>query len=143
MTITDASPDAPTAPGLDPVWRTVSGFLAAVERGRPEDLTDLYATDATLDATVPNWRFGVRGAAVVVDTYRGWFTHPGAFEELEWSATPDGAVVTYLLAWLEDGDTVRAHHCHVLRLDGAGQITSDVVFCGGRWPSGLVAEMAG
>jgi hypothetical protein len=120
----------------------VDRFLAAVAAGRGIPV-HLYAPDATLDATVPNWRFTRRGAEAISSEYAGWFGAPGAFEELTRSALPDGEVVTYLLTWTESGVPHAAHHCHVLTVDGNDRIASDMVFCGGRWPAGLLAEMAG
>jgi hypothetical protein len=119
----------------------VDGFLTAVAAGRGIP-AHLYAPDATLDATVPNWRFTRRGAEAISSEYGGWFGAPGAFEELTRSELPGGEVVTYLLTWTEAGVPHAAHHCHVLTVDSDDRIVSDTVFCGGRWPAGLLAEMA-
>lgn len=121
--------------------RTVDAFLAAVAAGRgiPEGL---YADDATLDATVPNWRLTKRGPAAIAGEYGRWFADPGTFEELSRTPSPSGEVVTYLLTWVESGVPHAAHHCHSLTLGDDGLIKSDVVFCGGRWPASLLAEMA-
>ncbi len=37
-----------------------------------------------------------------------------------------------------------SHHCHVLTIDpflDGGRIVADQVWCGGRWPAALLAEM--
>ena len=120
---------------------TVDSFLAAVAAGGGIPV-ELYGPDATLDATVPNWRFTVRGPEAIAAEYSRWFGFPGAFEELNRSPLPSGEVVTYLLTWTESGVPHAAHHCHVLTLGDDGRIASDVVFCGGVWPAGLLAEMA-
>jgi hypothetical protein len=120
---------------------TVDLFLAAVVDGKGIPV-ELYASDATLDATVPNWRFTARGPEAIAAEYRRWFGFPAAFEELSRFPLPDGEVVTYLLTWVESGVPHAAHHCHLLVVGDDGQIKSDVVFCGGRWPAGLLAEMA-
>ena len=54
----------------------VDAFLAAVTSGEgvPESV---YAPEATLDATVPNWRLTCRGPAAIADEYGRWFAHPG------------------------------------------------------------------
>ena len=119
----------------------VDRFLQAVESGEGIP-TDVYAPDVTLDATVPNWRFERRGPAAVTAEYARWFADPGTFEELRRTRADGGEVVVYLLTWTEHGVPHAAHHCHVLRLDDTGRIAGDTVFCGGRWPAGLLAEMA-
>ena len=59
-------------------------------------------------------------------------------------ATPldDGSaeVVEYTLSWTEDGVPHAAHHMHLLRVRD-DRIVADTVFCGGRWPAALLAEM--
>jgi hypothetical protein len=102
---------------------------------------DLFTEDAVLDATVPGWRFAVRGAEGMARQYSGWFTHRAEMEELERHAVESGEVVRYLLTWIERGTPHAAHHCHLLRCAG-GRISADTFFCGGRWDAGLLAEMA-
>jgi len=126
---------------IDAPKDTVGSFLAAVAAGHGI-AADLYAPDATLDATVPNWRFVVRGAEAIAAEYGRWFVDPAAFEELTRAKLVDGEVVTYLLTWVESGVPHAARHCHQLTLADDGRISSDVVFCGGRWSAGLLAEMA-
>ena len=131
---TTTSPDAATV-------GAVGRFLDAV-RGGTGVAADLLAPGAVLDATVPGWRFSVRGAQAVARQYSGWFDHPASFEELERRRTDDGEVLTYLLGWVEGGVPHAAHHCHVLSLDADGRIAADRFFCGGRWDAALLAEMA-
>jgi hypothetical protein len=119
----------------------VDRFLAAVQAGNLP--ADLFTTDATLDATVPGWRFHRHGAVAVNAEYAGWFTAPGTFEELERIPVSDGEVVTYLVAWEEHGVPHAAHHSHRIVVDSAtGRIAADRVFCGGRWNAELLASMA-
>jgi hypothetical protein len=104
--------------------------------------TDAWTDDATLDATVPNWRFTAAGADAIRTTYAGWFADPGQFEEMRRLPTPDGVVVEYLLTWEAAGVPYAAHHVHLLTLAADGRIADDHVFCGGRWDAPLLAEMA-
>lgn len=117
----------------------VDRFLDAVQSA---DIAgcDAWATDVTLDATVPNWRFHRTGADQVRETYAGWFADPGTFEELERRQVRDGEIVRYLLRWTEKGVPHAAHHVHVLGVVD-DLIVSDIVLCGGRWPADLMAEM--
>lgn len=130
-----------TTTSLDGSKGTIDSFLAAIAGGRGIP-AELYAPEATLDATVPNWRFAVRGPAAITAEYNRWFAAPSRFEELTRAALPGGEVVRYLLSWTESGVPHAGHHCHILSLADDGRITSDVVFCGGRWPASLLAEMA-
>jgi hypothetical protein len=137
--ITQAAPAGQTT--ADALHPAVDRFLAAVEAARPT--ADLYTIDATLDATVPGWRFHRRGAVAVSTEYAAWFSSPGSFEELERIPVTDGEIVTYFLAWEENGVPHAAHHCHRIVVDPAtGRIAADRVFCGGRWNAELLASMA-
>ena len=127
------------APGS--VTSTVDRLLEAASDGDGVP-ADLFTADAVLDATVPGWRFEVRGAAAVARQYSGWFHVQAALEELERLPVDGGEVVTYLQTWVERGVPQAAHHCHVLRFGAAGLIAADRFFCGGRWDAGLLAEMA-
>jgi hypothetical protein len=117
----------------------VDAFLDAVEQATIPT-TDAWHDDAVLDATVPNWRFAVRGADGIRTEYAAWFAQPGRFESIERTPLPDGELVEYVLAWEEDGVPHAAHHLHRLRVREA-RIVSDTVFCGGRWPAALLAQM--
>ncbi len=43
---------------------------------------DAWSADATLDATVPNWRLHAAGADAIRAEYARWFADPGRFDEL-------------------------------------------------------------
>ena len=49
-------------------------------------------------------------------------------------------VIEYTLSWTENGVPHAGHHLHVLTVRD-DRIVSDMVFCGGRWPAALLAEM--
>jgi hypothetical protein len=119
----------------------IDEFLQAVTSGDGIP-AHVYAERAVLDATVPGWRFHRQGAADIATTYTGWFGHPGEFEELDRQPTDRGEVVRYVVTWVENGTPHAAHHVHLLTTDGGGRIARDVVFCGGRWPAALLAQMA-
>lgn len=125
--------------GMD--TNAIDRFLDAVAAGTGIP-ADVYSPDATLDATVPNWRYGATGATAIATEYGRWFAHPAQFEEMSRVPLPGGEVVTYLLTWTESGVPHAGHHCHMLTVGTDGLIASDVVFCGGRWPASLLAEMA-
>ena len=120
---------------------SVDRFLDAIGAGTGVP-AQVLAEDIVIDATVPDWRFTVRGSQAVARQYREWFAVPAKFEELERFQVTGGEVVTYLLTWEENGVPHAAHHCHVLRLDGNGCIAQDRFFCGGRWDAARLAEIA-
>ena len=103
-----------------------------------------WSTDATLDATVPNWRLHASGADAIRAEYARWFTEPGQFGEFRrYPVHAEGGpseIVEYTLSWTENGVPHAAHHLHVLTVRD-DRIVSDMVFCGGRWPAALLAEM--
>lgn len=121
----------------------VDQLLAAVEAGRGAESVAAYSPDAVVDATVPGWRFHMRGRDAIAAEYANWFKDPAIFEELDRVQTPTGEVVMYLISWTERGVPHAAHHCHVLSLDpSTGLIDRERVFCGGRWDATALAAMA-
>jgi hypothetical protein len=120
----------------------VDRFLAEIRGGSVASSSDVYAADVELDATVPGWRFAVHGEAAVRSEYARWFTHEATLEEVTRCSTVGGEVIVYTMAWVEDGVPHAARHVHLLAVDRRhDRITEDHVWCGGRWPASLLAEM--
>ena len=119
----------------------IDKFLDAVSSATIPDC-DVWSADATLDATVPNWRLRVAGADAIRAEYARWFADPGRFDELRRYRIDGEAaeVVEYTLSWSEDGVPHAGHHMHLLTVRD-DRIVADTVFCGGRWPAKLLAEM--
>jgi hypothetical protein len=121
----------------------VDRFLKAIESAAIP-ACDAWSPDATLDATVPNWRLHARGPDEIRAEYARWFADPGRFDELRRLPVSGpggpGEVVEYTLSWTENGVPHAAHHVHLLTVRD-DQIVADTVFCGGRWPAALLAEM--
>jgi hypothetical protein len=119
----------------------IEKFLQAIETATIPGC-DAWSADATLDATVPNWRLHAAGADAIRAEYARWFADPGHFDELCRYTVEGGEseVVEYTLSWTENGVPHAGHHLHVLTVRD-DRIVSDMVFCGGRWPAGLLAEM--
>ncbi|MGD0608468.1 MAG: nuclear transport factor 2 family protein [Streptosporangiaceae bacterium] len=119
----------------------VDRFLQAVQSAAiPE--CEVWSADATLDATVPNWRLHAAGPDAIRAEYARWFADQGRFEELRRYQVDGGKgeVVEYTLSWSQDGVPHAAHHMHLLTVRD-DRIVADTVFCGGRWPATLLAEM--
>jgi len=116
----------------------VDRVLSGVESGHLPD--GLFADDASLDATVPNWRFHVQGAEAVRAELARWYADPGQFLELHRTELPEGELVEFALGWNEDGVPHRVHQAHILRV-ADDRIRTDTAFCGGRWPASLIAQM--
>ena len=119
----------------------IEKFLTAIQTAAIPDC-DAWSADATLDATVPNWRLHASGSDAIRAEYARWFADPGHFDELRRSPLGDGTgeVVEYTLSWTENGVPHAAHHMHLLTVRG-DSIVADTVMCGGRWPASLLAEM--
>lgn len=101
----------------------------------------LFAPDAVLDATVPNWRFQAKGANAIVRELSEWYADVGQFTSLQRLATENGEVVEFTLTWMENDVAHLCHQSHALTVHD-GKIANDVAFCGGRWPEALQEQMA-
>lgn len=118
---------------------TITALLEAVENATVAT-TSVFADDAVLDATVPNWRFTVTGADAIREELSRWYADPGQFETIIRTPIEDGELVDFVLTWEEHGVPHAAHQAHIVKVEG-DRIVSDTVFCGGRWPAALLAEM--
>jgi hypothetical protein len=118
----------------------IDRFTQAIE-GASVGGAGIFAQDAVLDATVPNWRYTVNGAANIEAELGRWYADPGRFEEIRRTALPEGELIEFVLTWEEDGEPHMAHQAHVLEVR-EGLITRDRAWCGGRWGAALQAEMA-
>ena len=156
--LTPASvPTEPAASSLQPVPGTpmlmnghhevpqmsdvIDRFTAAIEAATMSE-AHLFAADAVLDATVPHWRFTLRGPGDISDELGRWYADPGHFESISRTDIPGGAaLVRFVLCWEENGEPHMCHQAHIIEHAG-DRITRDTVYCGGRWNSALMAEMA-
>jgi SnoaL-like domain len=119
----------------------IDSFLHAIESAAIPSC-EAWSADATLDATVPNWRLHAAGPDAIRAEYARWFADPGHFDQVRRVPLADGGgeVIEYTLSWEENGEPHAAHHMHLLTLRD-GKIIADTVMCGGRWPASLLAEM--
>ena len=117
----------------------VTVFLAAVAAGQGIP-PSLYAPDAVLDATVPNWRLEAHGAEAICAQLSGWYADPGQLSGVSRSPLPGGEVVRFTLAWSENGAPMASHQVHLLDVS-EGVITHQDTWCGGRWEASLQAEI--
>ena len=117
----------------------VDRLLAEIGAGRGIS-TDTWTDGARLDATVPHWRFECDGAEAVAAQLSGWYAAPTTIEAAVRRPIPGGEAVELDLSWSEDGVPHAAHQVHLITVDG-DRISRDTVFCGGRWPAALLAEM--
>ena len=117
----------------------IDRLLAGIEAGSIED--DVFADDAALDATVPNWRFTIRGGTRVRDQLAQWYMDPGRFQALQRTFLgQDRELVEFTLTWTEEGVEHTCHQAHIVSTTG-DRVSTDTMFCGGRWPADLVAQM--
>ncbi|HEV2362459.1 MAG TPA: hypothetical protein VGS21_12210, partial [Acidimicrobiales bacterium] len=71
----------------------IDRLLAGIEAGNVPD--DVFSDDASLDATVPNWRFTMRGRSSVLKELGVWFADPGSFQSLRRTPMPEGELVEF------------------------------------------------
>lgn len=116
----------------------VDCFTAAIEAASIGEA--LFTSDAVLDATVPNWRFTVCGAAAVAAELCHWFADSAHFETLRRVDIPGGALLQFDLAWVEQSQPHMCRQAQVLELRD-GRIARLTAYCGGRWDAALMAEM--
>ena len=97
---------------------------------------------AVADAQFRQHALHVAGPDAIRAEYARWFADPARFDELHHYRVSGGAsdVIEYTLSWSENGVPHAAHHLHLLTVRD-GLIAADTVFCGGRWPASLLAEM--
>ncbi len=124
------------ADSKDPVGR----YLEAIE-GATIASCEALSANMVLDATVPNWHFTVSGETSVRGELGRWYAHQGRFEELRRTPLPNGELVEFTLSWAEGGVPHAVHQAHVVAVED-DRIIADRVWCGGRWPAALLAEMA-
>jgi hypothetical protein len=117
----------------------VDRLLAEISAGAGITTT-AWTEDARLDATVPHWRFELEGAEAVATQLSGWYDAPTTIESAVRRPIPGGEAVELDLSWVEGGVPHAAHQVHLITVDG-DRISRDTVFCGGRWPAALLAEM--
>ena len=117
---------------------SVDQLLAGIQAGSIP--AGIFSAGATLDATVPNWRFSVSGDEAVRAELGQWYADAGHFERLQRTLLPDGELVEFTLTWEEQGVPHTCHQAHILRIVD-DQVCADTAFCGGRWPASLVAQM--
>ncbi|HEY1989216.1 MAG TPA: hypothetical protein VGG43_07135 [Acidimicrobiales bacterium] len=123
-----------------PTYGPIEQYLAAIEAAEIGNCQAL-APEVLLDATVPNWRFTVRGEAGVRAELSRWYADSASFEELKRTPLPTGELIEFTLRWEEAGVPHASHQAHIVEV-ADGRITRDQVWCGGRWPAALMAEMA-
>src|ERR1700745_617173 len=110
----------------------IEKFLHAIETANIPGC-DAWSADATLDATVPNWRLPAVGADALRAESGRWFADPARFDELRRYPVEGGSaeVVEYTLSWTENGVPHAGHRLHVLAVRD-DRIVSDLVFLGRR-----------
>jgi SnoaL-like domain len=118
----------------------ITEYLSAIEKATITE-SGAMAPDMIFDATVPEWRFSVRGRDAVRQELAKWYATPGSFEDLTRTPIPAGEFVQFVLRWEEGGIPFAVHQAHVVEV-ADGRIVRDTAWCGGRWSATLLAEMA-
>jgi hypothetical protein len=131
-----------TAPAPSATWTAsavVDAYLDQLSEGVLGS-SGLLADDARFSATVPQWRYQVRGADAVRQELGSWFACPTRIVEERRVPTAEGEVVVLGLRWEEHGGTWGGHQTHVLTV-ADGRITAIHAACGGRWSPEVLAQL--
>ena len=104
------------------------------------DLAEIYAPDALLDVTFPQWRFQVRGTDAITGQFREWYP-AGAPKEFRWEERPTawGAVVEAEEIRTDAEGGLYSRWINVFVTDG-DRITNHVLYCSGMWDEEAVAH---
>jgi hypothetical protein len=78
----------------------VDTFLAAIEAAALAKC-EVFTPNATMDATVPNWRFQVDGSEAIREELARWYADPGRFQEIKRTPVSGGELVEFTLYWEE------------------------------------------
>ena len=112
-----------------------------LEMGAWDDLAQVYAVDALLDANVPLWRFQRKGLEEITAQYRDWYPHP--LRILDWTVTPTrfGAVLEQADQAGEGDEQTYSRSLHLLHVEG-DRIVRHVLYCTGQWDRPTVERQA-
>jgi len=148
--VMDSTNDHPRT-STDPAQRLIDSIAAGT--GVP---ADLFAADAVLDATVPNWRYETSGGAAISRELSTWYRDPATIDKVVRRPIPGGVAIELDFSWEDGGVPHASHQLHLLTFnssdnssgDGSGDSSGDgraivahTAFCGGRWSADLLAEM--
>ena len=133
----------PQSPVITDQQAITERYRATVEAGDVETLAGLYHPEALLDAHVPNWRFQLQGRHAVAETTGTGLPGPGRFAAFHVEPTASGDLLVQF-EWRQDEDQGGhvSRELHIWRLDDAGRIAEQIVYCAGVWSPQLQAQMA-
>src|SRR2546430_14306584 len=115
----------------------IDRFLQCVERGTGFE-AGVFAPEAVVDATVPNWRFRKEGAEAVRAELGSWFAAPAVFEELRRVPLPGGELIEFAPSWGGEGVPFACHQVHRVDVDPqTGPIRPDGAWGAGAWDAPL------
>jgi hypothetical protein len=116
-----------------------SKLIEFLESGVAPD--GLFAPDAFVDFTMPQWRLQAQGAEDVAALRKHGHPAPGRVPRSRFDATPSGFVLEVEEQWDADGDS---WYCRELfRADVTGGAIGELsVYCTGDWNSEQVARHA-
>jgi hypothetical protein len=83
-----------------------------------DSLRPSLVPETVFDATVPGWRFRLRGTDQIVSQLYHWWPTPAELPSYRVTPTAEGVVLEFERPWLEHGERCGCRQVHVLVLDG-------------------------
>jgi hypothetical protein len=109
-----------------------AALIDSLRTGQFDQLRPHLTAETIFDATVPGWRFVLRGAEPIVGQLHHWWPTPAELPSHQVTPTPDGAVVEFERRWHDDGELRGCRQVHVLVLDGQ-RVRELRITCAGEW----------
>jgi hypothetical protein len=100
-----------------------------------------FGPSTVMDATVPQWRFSVRGADAIRGELSKWYPAPGRTEVVQRAPFPGGELLELCRTWDEPEGPISVHQAYLIEVVGE-EIASLKIWCGGRWTAAELADMA-
>lgn len=118
----------------------IERFKKLLESGDFDELDEVYAPNALLDANVPAWRFQRLGLDEIVAQYKEWYL-PTPVRITGWKEkrTTWGAVIEVESSAGEGEDEKYVREIHIF-LTADDRITEHISYCTGPWDRETVAR---
>jgi hypothetical protein len=95
-----------------------AALIECLQSANFDSLRPFLVPETVFDASVPGWRFRLRGPEQIVSQLYHWWPTPGELPASRITPTAEGVVLEFERHWFEDGERCGGRQVHVLVLDG-------------------------